>query len=152
MKAVSLRQPWATLVAIGAKRVVTWPWSTTFRGPLAIHASEKFSDEDRQWALSTPACFAALARAGFDKRGFDLPLGSVVATGLLMECVRITDHLQTVEIAGAGDYRIPPDEPERTFGHYEAGRFAWILVNVRALPSPIPASGALRLWEWPTGL
>ncbi len=40
MKAISLLQPWATLVAIGAKRIETRSWATNYRGPLAIHASK----------------------------------------------------------------------------------------------------------------
>lgn len=38
MRALTLHQPWATLVAIGAKRVETRSWATTYRGPVAIHA------------------------------------------------------------------------------------------------------------------
>lgn len=38
MKALTLHQPWATLVAIGAKTVETRGWATKHRGPLAIHA------------------------------------------------------------------------------------------------------------------
>jgi hypothetical protein len=38
MKALSLWQPWATLVSIGAKRIETRSWPTKYRGPLAIHA------------------------------------------------------------------------------------------------------------------
>lgn len=44
-------------------------------------------------------------------------------------------------------------------GDYEPGRFAWIFEDVIDLPEPIPAKGALGLWEWtepestgPTGI
>lgn len=40
MKGLSLTQPWATLVAIGAKRIETRIWATSYRGPLAIHAAK----------------------------------------------------------------------------------------------------------------
>ena len=40
MKALTLYQPWATLVAIGAKKIETRSWSTPYRGPLAIHAGK----------------------------------------------------------------------------------------------------------------
>ena len=40
MKAITLTQPWATLVAIGAKRIETRSWRTFYRGPLAIHAGK----------------------------------------------------------------------------------------------------------------
>lgn len=40
MKALSLWQPWATLIAIGAKQYETRGWSTPYRGPLIIHAAK----------------------------------------------------------------------------------------------------------------
>ena len=42
MKALTLTQPWASLVAIGAKRIETRSWSTPYRGLLAIHAAKGF--------------------------------------------------------------------------------------------------------------
>ena len=39
IKAVSLLQPWASLIAAGAKKFETRSWSTTYRGPLLICAS-----------------------------------------------------------------------------------------------------------------
>jgi hypothetical protein len=36
MKVLTLAQPWATLVAIGAKKIETRSWPTNYRGPLAI--------------------------------------------------------------------------------------------------------------------
>lgn len=38
MRAITLWQPWASLIAIGAKTIETRSWSTAYRGPLAIHA------------------------------------------------------------------------------------------------------------------
>ena len=45
MKALSLRQPWASLIAEGRKTIETRTWRTRYRGPLAIHASARpFAD------------------------------------------------------------------------------------------------------------
>lgn len=41
MKALSLHQPWASLVALGVKTIETRSWSTSYRGPLAIHAAKR---------------------------------------------------------------------------------------------------------------
>jgi hypothetical protein len=38
VKFLTIRQPWASLIAVGAKTIETRPFSTTYRGPLAIHA------------------------------------------------------------------------------------------------------------------
>lgn len=40
MKALSLKQPWASMVANGTKTIETRSWRTSYRGPLAIHASQ----------------------------------------------------------------------------------------------------------------
>lgn len=41
MKAITLWQPWASLIAIGAKKYETRSWKTNYRGPIAIHAAKK---------------------------------------------------------------------------------------------------------------
>lgn len=38
MKAITLHQPWASLIALGVKTVETRSWNTNYRGTLAIHA------------------------------------------------------------------------------------------------------------------
>lgn len=40
MKAITVRQPWARCVAIGAKNVENRGRATAYRGPLAIHAAK----------------------------------------------------------------------------------------------------------------
>lgn len=41
MKALTIWQPWATAIAIGAKRIETRSWETHYRGPIAIHAAAR---------------------------------------------------------------------------------------------------------------
>jgi hypothetical protein len=77
------------------------------------------------------ACRAALYEAGITEVA-DLPRGYVIAVCLLVDCLRITE---------------PPPEPERSFGVYAPGRFAWALEDPRPLAQPIPARGMLGLWE-----
>lgn len=45
MKALTIYQPWATLIAIGAKHIETRSWSTKYRGPLAVHAGKVLDHE-----------------------------------------------------------------------------------------------------------
>lgn len=40
MKALSIRQPWANLIASGKKTIETRTWQTTYRGPLLIVAGK----------------------------------------------------------------------------------------------------------------
>lgn len=132
MKALTIIQPWATLVATGAKKIETRSWKTDYRGPLAIHAAKGFP----KWARNT--CYwepfqQALAQAGITDPD-QLPRGVVISVCTLIECQRIkSDNL--------------PDASERFFGDYRSGRYAWILRDVRPVIPPIPARGAQGLWE-----
>lgn len=64
-----------------------------------------------------------------------------VAAGAVIAVVTLVD-VQPITL------ELVPAEPERSFGDYTPGRFAWFLHNVRQLPEPVDAKGALGLWEW----
>src|SRR2546430_14165246 len=88
VKAISLWQPWATAVAIGAKTIETRNWWTGYRGRLAIHAAKKDTPELREF-FAWHAC-DALRKAGITS--FEqLPLGAIIATCRLTECLHTTD-------------------------------------------------------------
>lgn len=150
MKALTLIQPWATLIAIGAKCIETRSWATKYRGPLAIHASQKFP----RWAKDLcfeqnigNALLCARIWGGTIYTLEDLPLGCMVAVCQLVECEPILRPGWRYLDETIQPFTIP-EEPERSFGDYTPGRYAWILANVQPLPRPIPAKGSLGLWEW----
>ena len=49
MKALSLKQPWATLIVTGIKPIENRKSSTSYRGLLLIHASKNWDKEGAQW-------------------------------------------------------------------------------------------------------
>lgn len=152
MKALTLTQPWATLVAIGAKRIETRSWRTSYRGRLAIHAAKGFPKWAREFTVE-PVCYEAVrfhcSRLGIDERfnGFPAyPVGAVIATCSLVNCVPVEE---VDSASGLFSVTLEPlTEQERAFGDYSEGRYAWILEDVRRLPQPISAKGALSLWDW----
>ncbi len=52
MKGLSIRQPWAWLIATGQKDVENRSWPTSFRGEFLIHAGKIFDDEGYRWITS----------------------------------------------------------------------------------------------------
>src|SRR4051812_5435271 len=129
MKALTLWQPWASGVAIGAKRIETRSWPTTYRGHLAIHAAKA-----RTQALADAFDgYRSTFRAAGIKAFEELPFGSVILICQLVDCI-------PVERLGS----VP--QLERRFGNFDSGRFAWLLGDVRVLATPIPARGAQGLW------
>jgi hypothetical protein len=146
MKALTLTQPWATLVAIGAKRIETRSWKTSYRGPLAIHAAKGFLQRDVRGFWEDEPFHSALRPGGIWTYP-NLMAGSVLAICELVKC------LPTVyqPPRGPAVFELYPEldtARERAFGDYSPGRYAWILEDVKQLPEPIPAKGALQLWEF----
>lgn len=136
MKALSLTQPWASLVVAGAKKLETRSWPTYYRGPLLIHASKGFPLGARATCHRAPFCHS-LAAAGFHHVG-ELPLGSILGIVSLTGCKATHDLVPWVV-----------DTTERTYGDYGAGRFAWRLEEPLQFDEPIPCKGSLGLWKVP---
>jgi activating signal cointegrator 1 len=156
VKVLTLTQPWATLIAIGAKHIETRSWNTNYRGPLAIHAAQGIASVGAAQGLihlcQSEPFHTALAAGGFPMVSA-LPRGAIVATCVLIDCVPTWPRWASVEpyfTATHGDnyWHVPPPEPERSFGDYTPGRFAWLLGNVKALPEPVPCKGHLGLWQY----
>ena len=186
MKALTLWQPWASLVALGVKTIETRSWSTTYRGPLAIHAAKRvvygpvgpcyaetlFSDvrhvEDcycDTGEVDVP-CQRGATRSPLLTQGgqatSELPVGAVVATCTLVDVVPVAELGWTEIWKGWGfqwNGGLTRDDPlrilptivnvdERPYGDYSPGRFAWLLDDVEALATPIPAAGGQRLWNF----
>lgn len=84
MKCLSVRQPWASLIVLGAKDVENRTWRTSYRGPLLIHASQRVEPHD-----------AAYLAAAMRAEGLDWPdvlqTGGVVGVATLTDCVTEDD-------------------------------------------------------------
>ena len=152
MKAVSLWNLWALLIALHLKKIETRNWQTQYRGPLAIAATKHSPDSVRD-ILRTEPFFSELCRAlgvtnapEIEKR---LPCGEIVAVCDLIDVSRTTLRQADNDIALLSEKGalIAVNESERSFGDYSPGRFAWLLENVRALPEPIPFRGGLGLLD-----
>lgn len=52
MKALSIKQPWANLIAAGEKTIETRTWATDYRGPILIVSSKSPKIEPAGFALA----------------------------------------------------------------------------------------------------
>lgn len=177
MKALTLHQPWASLVACGAKSIETRSWSTSYRGPLAIHAGKSTEayrpdcedSSGRPYVMHLVDLSRALRSQGFDSSAMHGPLGAVVATCRLVDVVPTDTMAGFARIAGLHRGMAPVDpatwldehepacdyggvvwdlEANRPFGNFTPGRFAWLLADVEPVDPPVPARGRQQLWEW----
>lgn len=136
-KAISLTQPWATLIAIGAKRIETRSWSTKYRGPIAIHAAKGFPTWCRDLCDEEP--FRSVLR----HRGLgasDLPRGQVLGITSLKACWPTEELSVNIHTFSAARY-------ELDFGNYDGGRVGFLFGDIYEI-NPVPARGALGIWTW----
>jgi activating signal cointegrator 1 len=139
LKAVTIWQPWAQLIALGLKRYETRSWPTSYRGQLLIHASKKWgSDEIVHYGrlINMLACQFPGGYPGQLSFENALPLGKIVALCDLVECWHC-------------GVEPPPNvcRIESCCGDFGLGRYAWQLENMIHIMPPIEARGAQGLWN-----
>lgn len=147
--AITIWQPWASLIAIGPEvkphETRSWPAPKHLIGkPIAIHAASKWNRELADLCRMEPYR-SVLAAAGYTHwrqphsarvmKLDGLPLGAVVGVGILEGCSR------TEDVAGL-------TELQRGFGDYSPGRFAWKITRFQEFSPAVPATGAQGIWRW----
>jgi hypothetical protein len=150
IRAIPLWQPWATLVAIGAKKLETrhYPAPRSLIGQrLAIHATltnawlhladdvEPFNRRLRE----------GLGLASDERPSQHLPLGGIVATAVLDSTRGITTRFAN---------RLDAEDPDEcAFGNYAVGRYAWMLRDVIRVDPMVPMKGQQGAgWPVPEGV
>ena len=151
MYAITLHQPWASLIALGIKTVETRSWPAPARligQTIAIHAGKRVVPQP-----GGPIDRRMRAHLGEDWRR-SIPAGAVLATATLAGMARVdridpltghavhdgsTEAGSTVDL---GQTRIDP------WGDFSPGRWLWLLSDVEALPEPVPAVGHQSFWRW----
>lgn len=126
MKVLSIKEPWASLIMNGTKKIETRSWKTKYRGEIYIHAS--------------------LSKAKITKsevyeliKDMNFKCGYIICKCNLVDCIYMTDEY-------VNDMKTNHFE-EYICGHYEVGRYAWIVEDVRVI-EPIEAKGKLGLWNY----
>ncbi len=131
MRALTIHEPWASLIMAGQKRFETRGRKTNVRGPLAIHAARKpMSEEGIRLAV---------------KYGITPQYGMVLGIVELAYCLSITSENKAVYNNGL-DLEIHKWEKE--LGWFENGRFAWEMQVIERFEIPIPAKGQQGFWNW----
>lgn len=127
IRALSLTQPWASLVVAGHKRWETRSWRTDYRGPVAIHAAKGQDVHAR--GVEQQARSLRLVWAGA------LPRGQVIGVVTLLDCVPVEDVRE----------QLPASQTR--FGDFTDGRYAWKFTVPVWLGKPFELRGRLGLWR-----
>ena len=144
MKALTVRQPWASLIVAGVKDVEnrTWPIPSTapavpFR--LAIHAAKRVDHHDNIPAWTHLGAVMERGPIGVNvevDRTAGCVLGLVTVTG----CHRATE-------CGYFEPDINYAEWCSPWAEHGDGVWHWTLADATPLPMPFHAKGRLGMWE-----
>ncbi len=129
MKVLTISQPFASLIAVGAKFVENRNWRTSYYGPIAIHAGSgtQFLTRSELRAYHT---------------------GAVIAVARLVNCL----HIESIREGAAKWPTACPNGVSRTWSElrehrHTEGLWCWVLEDVTRI-KPIPAKGQIGLWDW----
>jgi len=129
MKALTICQPFASLILTGEKRVENRPKNCRYRGTLVVHAG-KSKDWLARWRGAMPD---------------HMPFGAAIGTVEVVDCIDVGQHC-FVSKADIAKY------PQFENGIHVSGPFCIVLANPRPFATPIPYSGMLGLWDFPDEL
>lgn len=142
MKAITVWQPWASLLVSGQKKYETRSWATSYRGPIAIHAAKRPVRRTID-ALATENGWDTLERfeSLFPGPGelVQLSTGAIVGKAILTRC-NLIDEAFVAKLTAQ----------ELDLGDFTLGRYAWEFQKMVAVDPPVPEKGMQGLWEWRT--
>lgn len=123
MKAVTIKQPFASLIRDGIKKYEFRNLKTNYRGPIFIHASKQDNH---------------LAMIIHEHLELDYPRSKIIAIADLVDCLDFNDDLLNKLIA----------EGQINYSYSQCShKYAWVLENVRPIESKIKVNGQLGIWN-----
>lgn len=123
MRVITLKQPWATLVAEGLKKYEFRSWKYSYRGEILIHAG-KGVDKD--------------AMKKFEHLNLNYPHSKIIAKVKILDCIELNDEINRQII----------EENELVYGHkYDRTGYAWKLEVVEKIDDDKAISGKQGIWN-----
>ena len=128
LKAISLWQPWASLIPLGLKHYETRSWKTDYRGKLLICSTAGNSKQHKEYLkicneLKLPPWENFLH-------------GCAIALCDLTDCIKMTDEFLQQQ-----------SRTEILCGDWQVGRYAWKLENIQPIAEPFAVKGKQGLFD-----
>lgn len=123
MKVITLKQPWATLVAEGLKKYEFRSWKYNYRGEILIHAGKGIDKE---------------VIKKFEHLKLNYPHSKIIAKVKILDCIELNDEINKQII----------EENELIYGHkyYRTG-YAWKLELIEKINDETEVSGKQGIWN-----
>ena len=123
MKVITLKQPWASLIAHGYKKYEFRSWKTNYRGPVLIHAGKGIDKN---------------AMKNVSKYDLEFPSSKIIAMVEIIDCVKLDDQLNNKLCS----------ENRDVYGYSKHDGYVWILSNPRIIKIDENINGKLGFWNY----
>lgn len=123
MKTITLKQPWASLVAYGYKKYEFRSWKTKYRGDILIHAGKGID-------------ITAIEKV--KHLNLDFPSSKIIAKVTIEDCIELNEEINK---------KICNENP-LVYGTKSRTGFAWKLSNVQLIDLPETVSGKQGFWNY----
>ena len=123
MKVITLKQPWATLVAEGLKKYEFRSWKYNYRGEILIHAGAGIDRE-------------AIKR--YEHLNFEFPAKRIIAKVVIEDCIKLTPKISK---------EINMTNP-LVYGEKIRDGYAWKLANVEKIYLDKIVPGKQGIWNY----
>ena len=144
MKAITVKQPWASLIVEGIKDIENRTWPTKYRGKVLIHAAasswswDKFSSYIERIDCENLELQKIVRENSFSKNWLNnLSKGVIIGSVDIVDCV--INHSSVW--AEKSEMFLKSDI---AYKH----TYNWVLANPIKFHEPIPAKGKLSFWEF----
>ena len=124
MKALTIKEPWATLIIEGYKAYEFRSWKTNYRGKILIHAGMSLEKENAE---------------KFKDYNLNYSKGAIIGEAEITDCIFVTKEINE---------KLKELNPlvYGKSGHVE--KYAWKLENVKKYEEPIFVKGQLGFWNY----
>ncbi|MBQ7104671.1 MAG: ASCH domain-containing protein [Bacilli bacterium] len=127
MKVITIKQPFATLIAEGLKEYEFRTWKTKYRGEILIHAGKGVDKK---------------AMKRYEDLNLDYPSGCIIAKAVITDCVYVDEKLKDILKEKNEKVYHGVIKKESTWQGY-----GFKLENIQKIV-PISAKGKLSLWDY----
>lgn len=127
MKVITIKQPFATLIAEGLKEYEFRTWKTKYRGEILIHAGKGIDKE---------------AMKRYEHLNLEYPAGTIIAKATITDCIFVDNTLKE---------KLQHKNPLIYYGILNKDStwtgYGFKLENITKVPQ-IKVSGKLSLWDY----
>lgn len=126
MKVLTIKQPFATLIAMGIKEYEFRTWKTNYRGELLIHAGKGIDKK---------------AMKKYEHLNLEYPSGAIIAKVNITDCLYIDNDVRAML------KQLNPVVYERIIKDKSWEGYGFRLENIKKI-KPVKVNGKLGLWNY----